>query len=341
VIDEDFTTDRHGWALFGQASWRPIERLEFTGGARFSDETVSIGGQRLRNITQIENANPTFFRLSGDTSFSNVSPTGSVSWQFAKTVKGYVTVAEGWKAGGFNRFPSTARAAVPYDSETSVNYEIGLKGAWPESRITANVALFNIDIKKQQLATVTPDANGVPVSTIANAGKSRSRGAELEIAARPVKRLDLSLSLSYTDAKFLDFTERAAGGSFVVRDGQHFEFVPQITGSASVEYLFPIMDGKDLAVNATYRYVDRYVVPDGSFLAALGATIPVKAYDRLDLRATYKVGDWKVSGYVRNVLNSFDYTSISYGAFVAETPNSLLVQPLEPRTYGVVVSKTF
>jgi iron complex outermembrane receptor protein len=137
VINEDFTTDRHGWALFGQASWRPIERLEFTGGARFSDETVSIGGQRMRNITQIENANPTFFRLSGDTSFNNVSPTGSVSWQFAKTVKGYVTVAEGWKAGGFNRFPSTAQAAVPYDSETSLNYEVGLKGAWPESHITS------------------------------------------------------------------------------------------------------------------------------------------------------------------------------------------------------------
>jgi iron complex outermembrane receptor protein len=341
TIREDFTTDRDGWALFGQASWRPIERLELTGGARFSDESVAIGGQRIRNITQIENANPTFFRLAGDESFSNVSPTGSVSWQFAPAVKGYATIAKGWKAGGFSRFPSTANAAVPYDSETSLNYEIGLKSAWPASRITANLALFYIDIDKQQLLTVTPDANGVPVTTITNAGKSRSRGAELEFTARPVERLDLSLAVSYTDAKFVDFTQRAAGNAFVVRDGQPFEFVPQITGAASAEYRFPIVGDKDLAVNATYRYVDRYFVGDGSFLASLGATIPVKAYDRLDLRATYNLGDWKVSGYVRNVLDSFDYTSIAYGAFVPETPGSLLVQPLEPRMYGVVASKTF
>jgi iron complex outermembrane receptor protein len=341
TIHEDFLTDRRGWAVFGQASWRPLEQLELTGGTRLSDETVSIGGQRLRNIVQIENANPTFFTLAGEKSFNNVSPTGSVSWQFDKTVKAYVTVSEGWKAGGFNRFPSTANAALPYDAETSLNYELGLKSAWPEQHLSANLALFYIDIDKQQLLTVTPDSNGVPVTTITNAGKSRSRGAELEVFARPAPRLDLSLSIAYTDARFVDFTERAAGGSFVVRNGQRFEFVPQLTGSASAEYRFPIGDGRDLAVNLTNRYVGNYVVPDGSFLADLGATVPVKSYDRLDLRATYAMGTWKVSGYVRNLLDSFDYTNIAYDAFVAETPSSLFVTPLEPRTYSVTVSKTF
>jgi iron complex outermembrane receptor protein len=341
TIHEDFNTDRHGWALFGQASWRPIERLEVTGGARFSNETVSIGGARLRNIVQIENDAPTFFTLSGDRSFNNVSPTGSVAWQFVKGVKGYVTVSEGWKAGGFSRFPSTANAALPYDAETSINYEAGLKSTWPEHHLSADIAIFNIDIRKQQLLTVTPDPNGVPVTTITNAGKSRSRGVEFEVFAQPVPRLDLSLSLAYTNARFVDFTQLGAGGDSVVRDGQRFEFVPQVTGSASIEYRIPVAHGNDLALNATYRYVSNYVVPDGSFLAPLGATIPVPSYDRLDLRATYGLGTWKVTAYVRNVLNSYDYTSISYDGFVAETPSALLVTPLEPRTYGFILSKKF
>lgn len=340
TIREDFTSDRDGWAIFGQASWRPLDRLETTVGVRFSEETVGIGGERMRNIAQVENANPTFFSLNGEKTFSDVSPMFSVSYELAPSVRSYLTVAQGWKAGGFNRYPSTANAVLPYDSETSLNYEIGLKGAWPALGVTSNIALFYVDIEDQQLLTVTPDAQGVPVTTITNAGSSRSRGVEFELFARPLDRLDLSLSVSYTDAEFTDFTQEAAGGATLVRDGQPFEFVPEITASATVEYRFPIGDN-DLAVNLNYRFVDDYIVPDGGFLAGLGDTLPVRSYDRLDLRATLDIGDWKVTGYVRNVLDSFDYTNISYNGFVAPSPEEYLVQPLEPRTFGLVLTRMF
>src|SRR5690606_7086075 len=71
------------------------------------------------------------------------------------------------------------------------------------------------------------------------------------------------------------------------------------------------------------------------------ATMPVEAYDRLDLRATLKLENWKVSAFVRNVLDSFDYTNISYNGFVDPTPADFLVLPLEPRTFGVVVTRSF
>lgn len=341
TIREDFGADRDGWAVFGQGSWHMTDRLELTLGARFSRETVSVDGERLRNITQIENDNPTFFTLAGEDTFSDVSPTASLSYQIAPSVSTYVTVAQGWKAGGFNRYPSTANAVLPYDAETSLNYEVGLKGAWPEHRLTANLAVFYIDIEDQQLTTVTPDAAGVPVTTIANAGKSRSQGVELEVMMRPVDRLDVALSVAYTDAEFKDFTQRAAGGAFVVRDGQPFEYVPKVTGSATVEYRFPVWSGKELALNLNYRYVDKYIVPDGGFLADLGATMPVRAYDRLDLRATLGWNDWKISGYVRNLLDSYDYTNISYDGFLSRAEAGDLVSPLEPRTFGLVVSRNF
>lgn len=341
AIREDFGADRDGWALFGQGSWQVTDNIELTLGTRFSEETVSVDGERLRNITLIENANPTFFTLDGEDKFSDVSSTASLSYQWNSSVSSYLTVAQGWKAGGFNRYPSTANAVLPYDAETSLNYEIGLKGVWPAQRLSANAAVFYIDIEDQQLSTVTPDSRGVPVTTITNAGKSRSQGAELEVTLSPTPRFDASLSLSYTDAQFKDFTQRAAGGAFVVRDGEPFEYVPELTGSLTLEYRFPVSSNHDLAVNLNYRYVDEYTVQDGGFLAALGGTMRVEDYDRLDLRATLALGEWKVSAFVRNVLDSFDYTNISYNGFIDPTPADFLVMPLEPRTFGAIVSRSF
>ncbi|MBL8270264.1 TonB-dependent receptor, partial [Steroidobacter sp.] len=118
AIREDFGADRDGWALFGQGSWQATDHVELTLGSRYSRETVSVDGQRLRNITQIENANPTFFTLSGEDTFSDVTSTASLSYNWNSSVSSYVTAAQGWKAGGFNRYPSTAAAVLPYDAET-------------------------------------------------------------------------------------------------------------------------------------------------------------------------------------------------------------------------------
>jgi len=339
---ENFAANRDGWALFAQASWRPVDRLELTGGLRYSEESVSNDGFFFINFVPITNDAPVFFTASAEKSFSNVSPTVSVSWEFAPTVKGYVTVAEGWKAGGFSRYPSTPEAAVqPYDDETSVNYEVGLKAAWPESRISANFALFRIDLEDQQLFTTTTNPNGIPVSTITNAGESRSQGAELELFAQLAEPLELSLSVSYTDTEFLDFTQTAADGSFVVRDGQRFEFVPLLTGAASVQYRVPVGAGKQLTLGATYRYAGDYMVPDTAILAPLGNQLGVPSSSSLDFGASLEFDDWKLSAYVRNALDSFDYSNVAYRPFLAESPDTRLVRPLAPRNYGIVISKNF
>src|SRR3546814_4538731 len=56
---------------------------------------------------------------------------------------------------------------------------------------------FYIDWSKIQLQVRT--ASGLPYT--ANAGTARSKGAELEIVARPASAFELGTSLAYTDAK--------------------------------------------------------------------------------------------------------------------------------------------
>lgn len=341
TIREDFTTDRSGWAGFGQVSWRPFPQLELTAGGRYSKEKVEVGGERLRNIFRIENANPTFFEISGEESFDDFSWLGSASYRFARNGQIYATVAKGWKAGGFNRFPSTRGAVLPYDSETSINYEIGLKSGWFNNRLTTNLALFYIDIEDQQLLTVTPDPNGVPVTTIANAGKSRSKGVEVEIFARPVENLNLSFASSYTEGRFKEFLLCASPTRCVDRAGEPFEFTPEWTLSATADYTIPLGDDLGLQLYANYRYIDSILVANGSFLSPLGSQSTIPSYDRMDLRASLLAGNWRVTAYVENVFDSYDYVSFGYQPFLPEAPQNAFVVPLAPRTVGVVVSTRF
>ena len=68
-----------------------------------------------------------------------------------------------------------------------------------------------------------------------------------------------------------------------------------------------------------------------------------KGYDRLNFRAHLTLQNgWEVTGYVRNVLDSYDYSNINRDQFTTSfTPDTLYVVPLEPRVYGAVLTKRF
>jgi iron complex outermembrane receptor protein len=341
VIREDFDTGRSGWAAFAQASWRPIERVEISGGLRYSDEEVTIGGERLRNITQIENANPTFFTLDDSERFSDLTWMGSVSFDVSQSVRAYASASKGWRAGGFNRFPSQARAAIPYDSETSINYELGLKGNVLDNTLGFALAVFQIDIEGQQLLTVTPDDAGIPVTTIANAGKSRSRGFEAELNARPTDGLNVDFGIGYTDGRFVDFLQCSAANNCISRDGDVFETVPEWTISAGIAYTVPLGDRNALELSARYQFVDSVVLADGSSSAPLGSQLTVPAWDNTDLRASFKRDGWRLTAYVTNLFDVYSYETITHSAFGTRTPNNLLVRPRQPRTFGAVAEYRF
>lgn len=341
-INEDFDTLRDGYAGFGQVIWNVTDRFEVTGGIRLSEETVEFTGERLRNITAIENARPTFFRPNAKRTFDDTSLMASVSYRLTDDALVYATYAEGWKAGGFNRSPSTANAVLPYDSETSTNYEAGLKSSFLDDRLTANITAFYIEISGQQLLTVTPDAAGVPVTTIANAGSSESSGLEFELGAMLMEGLQLTAGGGYVDTEYTDFIQRGAGGQTLNRNGQPFEAVPEWTYNAGISYTVTVAGDMELNLRADYAYVDDVRVPDGSFTAPFGAQLQVPSYDRVDLRVSLTTPDgWRFAASVTNLLDSFDYTGIQYDAWLARVPDNFYVIPLPPREFGLTVSKRF
>ncbi len=337
-IRERFTETRDGLAAFGQVTFRPIEKLEVTLGTRYSDETADTDGERVINIA---NAAIRAFLKTNDFSADNFSSMASVSYQLTPDVNLYATWAQGWKAGGINRYPSRAGQDLPYADEKSTNYDLGIKASWLDGRLTTNVALFNIDIKQQQTLNVVPDPNGLtPITVIANAGKSTSKGVELEIAAAPTDDLRFGLSYGYTDAKFDEFIQFG-----IDRAGDPFWSIPKSTAALTVDWSVPLGTGPKLDLGLTWQYVDDYNVPDGATTSpSPAAENTVASYDRLNLRAGVTLeGGWEVSAYIRNVLDTFDYAILGREAFAPQpfTSNTLYAVPLEPRTYGMVVRKRF
>jgi len=340
MIREDFSTGRKGYAGFGQINWRPIDAFELSAGVRESYEKVSVAGERLRNIVQVENDAPTFFSLQGAKGFSDVTWSGSLTWHPTDRSSLYTTIAKGWKAGGFNRFPSTANAVLPYKSETSINYEIGFKGSGLDGKVGGSFALFDVEITALQLLTVTPDSAGIPVTTIANAGKGRTRGAELELHATPGRGWRFTLDGGFTDARYVDFLQVAADGTSVNRNGDRFETVPRVTAAASIEY------ERDLAVNwrlnasLEQRYVSNVLQPDISFLAPLGATLLVPSHARTNVRVALADAQWRFTVFVNNLFDRYDYNNVNYNFLQLRIPGFEFVDPMPSREVGLTISRS-
>lgn len=337
-IDQRYTTGRNGWAGFGQASYRPMDRLEITAGARYSEEDIDLTGFRFQYTTAFSSFAPDLHKTT-----TNFSLMGSISYKVTDQSNIYFTYAEGWKPGGFNPAPSSTTNAIGYDDETSTNYELGFKSNWAENRVSLNASLFWIDIKGQQVFNfITPKTAGaLPTSAIENAASSRVKGFEVELNATPAEGLTFSGNFALNDTKFNSYTRRYSATDAFVMDGLKFENTPEKTASLAVDYSVPVSDSNKLEFSLNWRYVDDVIIQDNFIGARSNIQTRVPSYDRLDGRiSVVSDGGWTTTLYVNNILNSFDYTDDTSDPYQF-TVYPHYVKPLEPRKVGIVVAKKF
>lgn len=135
--------------------------------------------------------------------FSKILPKVAVQYNIEGNLVPYINVAKGYNAGGFNA-TFERKEDWSFDPEHSWNYEAGVKAKWLRQRIYANLALFYIDWSRQQIYQTVPSGNG---SMLTNAGKSESKGLELELKALPYENLETWVTLGYNEAKFIDYVK--------------------------------------------------------------------------------------------------------------------------------------
>lgn len=362
-------------ALFGKLTWRPTDRLEIAPGLRVNYDkkegdyvavvTNGSGSAVLTNdqrgVLSPQSYQPQFdnWNISGDI---------TVSYDITSNIHYYATYAHSYKSGGINLsgLPLDAAnnpilAVQTIDPETVNHFELGLKTQFWDRRATVNVAAFWTEIDDYQ-ATVNNQQVGVLRGYLANAGKVRTRGIEVDSAFRPLNGLNLYVNGAYTDAKYVRFVDapcppELAGGTTATGSqrpgpagvpgalsppscdisGQVLPGVSKWAFSYGAEYGFPTaIAGRDGQV---------YIGYDGSYRSRFSSNPSPSAYTWVDgyslsnFRLGFKTDDGlNLFAWLRN---AFDEKYFELLATQSGSTGLIVGQPGDPRTYGVTLMARF
>jgi outer membrane receptor protein involved in Fe transport len=247
-------------ALFGEASY-DFGRLTATAGLRYFDfkEDRSLLFQGFFTGLSV---------VEQETSSNGFNPRFLLSYDATDNLKINVQASKGFRLGGVNDplnipicepedIETFGPFAGSYDDETLWNYEAGVK--YSKGPLTFNAAAFHTEIKDLQ---VTLDAGSCSSRIVFNVPKAHTTGVEMELAATPIRGLDLSLAGSYVSAEF-DSTV-TSGGAVVggIREGNRLPTVPKFQVAATATYTSRFRDNSDWYVNASVQHVgSRYTQP--------------------------------------------------------------------------------
>lgn len=344
--------------MFGSATATPYSGsgiIEYEEYAAFGDVTVHItdqwdiqlgmryarNDQSYQSISAVDAPVVPVFGPPGATTPVE-SDDSTITWAFSPTYRfnpdlmAYFRVATGYRPGG----PNTEVGNIPrtYDSDSVINYELGLKGYLSGLGVSFDVALFQIDWKDIQLQNTD---SATQFLYFDNGEDARSRGIEASASWRPVDGLTLEANGTLLDAELTAALPAIAGSDYLVgASGDRLPASAKFTSNLSAQYDFPLAATIDAFVGANWSYIgERKSTFMNSAAFAQGAQrFDWPSYSVVDLRTGLRIDEaWSVNLYARNVLDED-------GVIVADNrggTNVPLVTFLQPRTYGLSVSWDF
>ncbi|MFN6934170.1 MAG: TonB-dependent receptor [Tsuneonella sp.] len=276
--------------------------------------------------------------------------TGQLSYNNNRGLLAYASYSHGFKSGGFNLDPAAAAGGADprFDSEKVDAIEFGLKTSLANDAITANIALFQMDMTDFQVLEFT----GVQFQTF-NVADARSRGVELEVVGRFDPHMTVNFSTTYADSKYgKNCDEGITGGALAtVRTlcGQPLTNAPKWSGVAGVTYDGPLnASGWGLLANVNVNYSDKRrtsTTPTES--AAPFAPLPFdyqENFFKVNARLGFTAPNERFAVELWGVNLSNEITR----GITANTPlrggagfRSRIAFLDEPRTYGVTVRTKF
>ena len=200
--------------------------------------------------------------------------------------------------------------------QTSETYELGID--WHAPSANARLAVFQMDVKNE--IHLDPFTAGTGNT---NLPPSRRRGIEFEVGARPVERIDLHLTYTYTEAKFQEGA--FPGGPFTPTNisfaGKSVPLVPRHRANFAA--------GFRLSEHARFDAVTSYVSDqfmDNDEENSLGTKIP--GYTVTDVRLAYETARMSVGLLVSNL---FDRDYYNYAVKSQFTPGNYSAYSLPGR----------
>jgi iron complex outermembrane receptor protein len=286
------------YAAFGQASVKATEELIFTAGARISREEKDF---RYFETRPLQDDRVSFDNVRAKPDWNVFTPKLGVEYRFTPDLMAYASYALGFKAGGVNGRPTRPDLFTSFGPEWLTTYEIGAKSDWFDKRLRVNLALFLSRYTDIQITRNTTDAQGAFIRLEQNAGDANIKGFELETAVAPVRGLNFSGSLGYTDFKFSSLLrQEAMPGTALLTVDNKLPFTPELVGSFSGSYRIPMGSAGSLTPRVDLSYSSGYFIDIDNT-----AAVEQDSYEVLNARLAYmpESASWELYAAATNLTN--------------------------------------
>ena len=205
-ISQDYCTPKFydtpttGVSLYHQSSLDIVGGLQAQVGLRFDYEHAHEDYKAYRTAAWATELGSPVDVYDSKLSFTQLTPKFTLRYLTESNELFYASLTRGYKTGGFNStfLQDDERT---YKPEYNWNYEVGTKVSFLNHALDAEVTLFYVDWRHQQ---ITQTIAGVGNIT-RNAGHSESKGVEVGLTVRPVQPLTFNLNYGYTYAHFKDY----------------------------------------------------------------------------------------------------------------------------------------
>jgi len=333
-------------ALFGELTYHFSEDLRATFGFRtFKNEFVN-DTELVLPIWPFLGAEPVFETDEDDTLFK-----ANVSYDISDDTMVYATLSEGYRRGGANAVPLDGSLAErpewqQYNSDSVVNYELGLKGYLDGGSHSYTASVFMIDWQDPQLNT----ASSWGFFTVANGESAKTQGLELELQGYLTDELHYTLGYAYIKGELTDdfYVPSAVWDADPKRlqaeDGAKLPSTPESTFSLSFDYTHE-MDNEMYWITQVNGYYQsdslNYLGDSEKFQSTIDGFTIINASTR------FSTDDWDVTLYVKNLFNEEGVTGRISEAYMGTDPgenflgNSSKDYISLPRTVGLSATYRF
>ncbi len=264
-----------------------------------------VAGGRLEQ-TRIRFDMPGMDRQSR--TYTQFSPKLALQYAVNPRTSLYASLAEGYRAGGFNAFSPAAYRE--YDPEKVWALELGAKGTALDDTLRYSAALYAMDIRQMQVQQMATPGQVF----ITNAATGRSIGAEFDIDYRLAPGWNLQAGLALNRSTFREFQDGAKS-----YDGNDNAFSPRVSGYAGLRY----QDARGWYAQARLHGASKVYLDAANAYSRNGFGI-------LDLSAGYMLKNVDLTVYVNNVADRH-YDAVGF-------LNGLVTIYSPPREVGVRVS---
>ncbi|WP_051272761.1 TonB-dependent receptor [Sphingomonas phyllosphaerae] len=361
-VDRDGRMKVDSLAGFGQATLHLGERVSVTGGVRYTSErkAASVAGSSFgaapltdslaAYAAQRAAITGPVYNLDAAVRHGSWSWLINPAWKISDTLNAYAVASYGEKSGAVNTAATAAQAGVLIiQPETSQDFEVGVKGRWLDGRVTANLNFYNDTIKNYQ-DTQVDQSQPVLGTYLANVGKVRLRGFELETGVSPVQGWTLTFNAAHNDARYLSYDNApapleyqaylatqqgvAAAATRLPLTGYQIRNAPKWTLQGGLDVTQPI--GGHLVLtgyaNVAYRTRTNLANPRSIYFwqpgyALVNAGVGVRSADDL----------WSLSLWSRNLFDR------RYATMFSTAGGSSPINQIfgEPRTIGLTLGRRF